>query len=842
MNAVVKKAKKRKALAVILSLMMMFTLIQGLTNGVSVQAATNIITGDPTFETYALASNPAFFNVQPGGAVSVVSGGAFGTSKGVLVPGGWKVELRQEQTGFVTAGKFYEYSMWLKGSKPYLDTLSVYNGTTYLDFPMTQPATVGTDWVYCAIRFTAPAGSGNGIKGGDGHMVVRLQSHTTDFYVDEIMLQEVDSLTLPPAPTPLATPTQNPNATPTPVPTQTPTPTPAPTALPTNGVPTGPEIITKNLFFDTLVVGSNISSMGGFGALSEAIVTAGGADGTANYLAVPGGWKVIGIQEQSGYLTAGKAYRFSCWLKGSAPFGWAIKVWNGSADVEYLMVPSLVPAVSGSWTHYTYDFVAPAGAGVGKSGPNGYFFFPFQSSASAFDMDNLSIKELSFPTPDPNATHTPTPSPTPTPTATPSPTPTPDPNATATPTPDPSVPLKIMCIGDSITQGTGGVGGIGVGKPELSWRYPLWKMLIDNNAKYEFVGSRNTGFDSNATYPDYKGFVFSNRHEGYWGWTIQSVTTALTTPLTTIKPDIAIIYLGTNNAVANETVAAKVAAMRLLIEKLRAKNPSMKILLGKPSQTWFTDMQNAYGALATELNNEVSPVIAIQNAPGWVDGPDAVGTCTIDWVHTNTVGDQKMAEVIYPVLASAMGLVTPTIAPTATPTSTPTPTPPVLVTGVSISKSSATIKYPMTLQLSAVVSPSNAANKSVKWTSSNTKVATVSSTGKVTAKGPGTATITVKTVVGSFSKTCKITVTRAVSSVKLNKTSATIMHGKTVKLTATISPSNATNKKVTLKSSNSKIATVSSTGVVKGIKKGTCYITVTTASGSKTAKCKITVK
>ena len=179
--------------------------------------------------------------------------------------------------------------------------------------------------------------------------------------------------------------------------------------------------------------------------------------------------------------------------------------------------------------------------------------------------------------------------------------------------------------------------------------------------------------------------------------------------------------------------------------------------------------------------------------------------------------------------------------PTPTPTSTPTPTP-IPVTSVSISKTSATIKVPLTLQLSAGVSPANASNKGVKWTSSNTKVATVSSAGKVTAKGPGTTTITVKTVSGTFAKTCKVTVIQPVVSIKLNKTSLSILKGKSAKLIPTINPNNASNKKVTWKSSNKAIATVSPSGIVKAIKKGSCYVSVVTVDGKKSAVCKVYIK
>ncbi|MEI6132098.1 MAG: Ig-like domain-containing protein, partial [Bacillota bacterium] len=207
--------------------------------------------------------------------------------------------------------------------------------------------------------------------------------------------------------------------------------------------------------------------------------------------------------------------------------------------------------------------------------------------------------------------------------------------------------------------------------------------------------------------------------------------------------------------------------------------------------------------------------------------------------HTNTVGDQKMADVIFPVLASALGIsTTPTPTP-ATPTPTPTPKP---VTGVSISKTVAAMLVGKTLKLTGSVMPSDAANKAVVWTTTNAKIAIVSQSGLVTAKAAGTVTIKVSNSTGAFSKSCKITVTQPVTSVKLSKTKATLLKGKYLTLKATVSPITASNKKVTWKSSNTKVATVSSTGKVKGIKKGTATITVTTVDGKKTSKCVISVK
>lgn len=107
----------------------------------------------------------------------------------------------------------------------------------------------------------------------------------------------------------------------------------------------------------------------------------------------------------------------------------------------------------------------------------------------------------------------------------------------------------------------------------------------------------------------------------------------------------------------------------------------------------------------------------------------------------------------------------------------------------------------------------------VTWTSGNKKVATVNSNGVVTAKAKGTAVITA--TCGEYTATCKVTV--KTPSLKLTKTSASIKVGKTTRISAKATPSGT----ITYKSSNKKIATVSSKGVVKGKKKGTAKITVT---------------
>ena len=163
-------------------------------------------------------------------------------------------------------------------------------------------------------------------------------------------------------------------------------------------------------------------------------------------------------------------------------------------------------------------------------------------------------------------------------------------------------------------------------------------------------------------------------------------------------------------------------------------------------------------------------------------------------------------------------------------------------TGVSFDKTSITLEKGKTQTLTAKVLPTNAENKAITWSSSNNSIATVSS-GKITAKAVGTATITAKTVNGKTA-TCKVTVKAAgiaVSSVKLDKSAMSLGKGETTVLKATVSPSNAANKTVSWRTSNSKVLTVDQKGNVKAVGTGTAWITAKSSNG-KESSCKITVK
>lgn len=164
--------------------------------------------------------------------------------------------------------------------------------------------------------------------------------------------------------------------------------------------------------------------------------------------------------------------------------------------------------------------------------------------------------------------------------------------------------------------------------------------------------------------------------------------------------------------------------------------------------------------------------------------------------------------------------------------------------GVELPTKKLTLYVSATKTLKAEVLPANATNKKVTWSSSNKSVATVSKSGKITAKKPGKTVITVKTKSGGYKATCTVTVKKFVKlkSFKLKKSSVTINDGKSYTLKAVFSPSNASNKNVTWKSSNTDIATVSSKGVVKAVKPGTVTITCKSKETGKTVKCTVKVK
>ena len=166
------------------------------------------------------------------------------------------------------------------------------------------------------------------------------------------------------------------------------------------------------------------------------------------------------------------------------------------------------------------------------------------------------------------------------------------------------------------------------------------------------------------------------------------------------------------------------------------------------------------------------------------------------------------------------------------------------VTGISLNKTSLPLTEGDEFTLVATVTPENATNKDITWTSDNEAVATVSAEGVVKAIKAGTANITATSEDSGVNAKCEITVKEkaiSVTGIALNRTSLSLSEGEEFTLEATVTPDNATNKEVTWTSDNEAVATVSAEGVVRAIKAGSANITVTTVDQGKTASCAVTV-
>ncbi|MCI8951407.1 MAG: hypothetical protein HFG49_15475 [Lachnospiraceae bacterium] len=164
---------------------------------------------------------------------------------------------------------------------------------------------------------------------------------------------------------------------------------------------------------------------------------------------------------------------------------------------------------------------------------------------------------------------------------------------------------------------------------------------------------------------------------------------------------------------------------------------------------------------------------------------------------------------------------------------------PIAVEKVSLNATSISVNIGEAYKLQAAISPAEAIDNLV-WSSGNTAVATVSN-GVVTGETAGMTTITVKSSNGKTAS-CIVTVKTPEilpSGVTLSEKTATIDVGKMVSLTATVAPSNATNKSVIWASSNTSVATVSD-GTVTGKSAGKATITAATING-KTVSCTVTV-
>jgi len=205
----------------------------------------------------------------------------------------------------------------------------------------------------------------------------------------------------------------------------------------------------------------------------------------------------------------------------------------------------------------------------------------------------------------------------------------------------PSRPVRIVPVGDSITQGRGTV------VKTYSWRYPLYNLFLNDNLPVDTLGSLKIGFNGDPPWTNYYGNPFDRDHEGHWGWTPANISNYIAGWMAAYPAagDIVLLLLGTNASSEPNAIQLAVDSHRYMIETARRNKPHVVIIIGLPFQEWapFPAMRQAYNDLAAEMSRPWSPVVTVDHSRGWVSNPGFPGTHTVDWVHPNTTGDYKLA-------------------------------------------------------------------------------------------------------------------------------------------------------------------------------------------------------
>ena len=205
-------------------------------------------------------------------------------------------------------------------------------------------------------------------------------------------------------------------------------------------------------------------------------------------------------------------------------------------------------------------------------------------------------------------------------------------------------PLRIMMLGDSITQGA---------YYNDSYRYYLWKALVDADIEFDFVGSLSANYGGNPNWVAYKGQTFDPDHEGHWGWCAENILRGikgqrknnLKNWLDEYTPDIVLIHIGTNDIYRSQSHKSTVKDLNGMIKILRADNPNVVILLAQliPLNrdgivVPIGDLNKRISSFAAEMSEPGSPVFAVNQYTGF-----SVAADTYDGIHPNKNGEEKMA-------------------------------------------------------------------------------------------------------------------------------------------------------------------------------------------------------
>lgn len=199
-------------------------------------------------------------------------------------------------------------------------------------------------------------------------------------------------------------------------------------------------------------------------------------------------------------------------------------------------------------------------------------------------------------------------------------------------TPSQPSSVRLMPLGDSITQAD---------NQHDSYRRPLWLKLKSAGFDVDFVGSQTTHHRGLPPNPD-----FDMDHEGHWGWRADEILDRIGEWADTELPDIVLVHLGTNDVLQSQRTRTTIDEIGQIIDRIRISNSNVTILLAQlipvddtGRNVAIRSLNDAILHLAASKQSESSPVRVVDQFFGFDPKLD-----TYDGLHPNPSGEEKMAQ------------------------------------------------------------------------------------------------------------------------------------------------------------------------------------------------------
>ncbi len=227
---------------------------------------------------------------------------------------------------------------------------------------------------------------------------------------------------------------------------------------------------------------------------------------------------------------------------------------------------------------------------------------------------------------------------------------------TRLPTPTPErlallhAPLRIVAIGDSITQGRRGRTPPGTADgPVTSYRHPFFREVVRSGRRVDMVGTQAHGFEGDPPWPPVDGVPFDPDHEARWGITLHEAIDRVDVAMRTLEPDVAFVHLGDTDVGDGVPLERVFEDWARFLAMLRRHRPDIGVVLATDCNDFgeFPAYRRRLLGSIRYFTTARSPVVVADACEGWVSDPDSPRASTLDWVHPSTRGDEALARAFF---------------------------------------------------------------------------------------------------------------------------------------------------------------------------------------------------